>query len=451
MLVGDYARSRELCEAAIAVAQATGARVEEADALICLGQDLVGMGERSAGLEVLRRARSMATEIGDDEVLSHAAVGLSDGLWRDGQLAQAIEVALDGAREARRVGLEVRECVCKGNAAEAAYELGRWDLVDELTRDMLARDLSRVPLAFAHHTAGALARGRGDLAAAEAHVAAQRDAVGQSAAETEGEIIGDEAELALWQRRPEAASTAARKGVEVMAHDALICLIMASLGLRAEADRAELARARRDDEAERAARERASAFRDTARERAAAAAHSGLEAAMEAEQARADGDSDPALWDAAATAWEARPAPFHAAYARWRQAEAALARRDREQAAPALLAAHGVAVDLGTAALRSELEALARRARIELPDGEPASAEEAEAGAPAAVAELGLTARELEVLEHLALGQTNRQIADELFISVKTAGVHVSHILSKLGAANRGEAGAIAHRLGLVP
>jgi DNA-binding CsgD family transcriptional regulator/tetratricopeptide (TPR) repeat protein len=451
MLVGDYTRSRELCEAAIAVAQAIGARVEEADALICLGQDLVGMGDRSAGLEVLRRARSIATEIGDDEVLSHVAVGLSDGLWRDGQLAQAIEVALDGAQASRRVGLEVRECICNGNAAEAAYELGRWDLVDELTRDMLARDLSGVPLAFAHHTAGALARGRGDLAAAEAHVAAQRDAVGHDAAWAEGEIIEDEAQLALWQRRPEAASTAARRGAEVMAHDALICLTMAWLGLRAEADRAELARARRDDEAERAARERASAFRDTARECVAAAAHPSLEAAIAAEQTRADGDSDPALWDAAASAWEARPAPFQGAYARWRQAEAALARRDREPAARALLAAHGVAVDLGAGALRSELEALARRARIELADGEPASAEEAESGAPAAVAELGLTARELEVLEHLALGQTNRQIADELFISVKTAGVHVSHILSKLGAANRGEAGAIAHRLGLVP
>jgi DNA-binding NarL/FixJ family response regulator len=54
------------------------------------------------------------------------------------------------------------------------------------------------------------------------------------------------------------------------------------------------------------------------------------------------------------------------------------------------------------------------------------------------------------VLERLVLGRTNRQIAGELFISVKTAGVHVSHILAKLGAANRGEAAAIAHRLGLV-
>jgi DNA-binding NarL/FixJ family response regulator len=147
-------------------------------------------------------------------------------------------------------------------------------------------------------------------------------------------------------------------------------------------------------------------------------------------------------------AWEARPAPFKAAYARWRQAEAALARRDRAQAERALHAAHPTAADLGAQALQAELEALARRARIELPTGteEPAAGEP-----PPASDDLGLTARELDVLQHLARGETDRQIADALYISVRTAGVHVSHILSKLSAANRGEAAAIAHRLGLAP
>jgi DNA-binding NarL/FixJ family response regulator len=59
---------------------------------------------------------------------------------------------------------------------------------------------------------------------------------------------------------------------------------------------------------------------------------------------------------------------------------------------------------------------------------------------------LGLTAREAEVLALMARGLTNREIADELVISVKTAGVHVSHILSKLDVPNRLEAAAIAHR-----
>ncbi|MYV68164.1 hypothetical protein GT043_19935, partial [Streptomyces sp. SID2131] len=62
----------------------------------------------------------------------------------------------------------------------------------------------------------------------------------------------------------------------------------------------------------------------------------------------------------------------------------------------------------------------------------------------------GLTRREQDVLRLVAAGRTNRQIAEELFISPKTASVHVSHILAKLGVAGRGEAAALAHRLHLL-
>jgi DNA-binding NarL/FixJ family response regulator len=59
-----------------------------------------------------------------------------------------------------------------------------------------------------------------------------------------------------------------------------------------------------------------------------------------------------------------------------------------------------------------------------------------------------LTPREREVLGLIADGRTNRQIAETLFITQKTASVHVSNILSKLDVANRGEAAALAHRAG---
>lgn len=61
-----------------------------------------------------------------------------------------------------------------------------------------------------------------------------------------------------------------------------------------------------------------------------------------------------------------------------------------------------------------------------------------------------LTTRELEVLHLLARGRTNGQIASQLFISVKTASVHVTHILAKLGASSRGEAVALARDQGLL-
>jgi DNA-binding NarL/FixJ family response regulator len=61
------------------------------------------------------------------------------------------------------------------------------------------------------------------------------------------------------------------------------------------------------------------------------------------------------------------------------------------------------------------------------------------------------TACEREVLALIADGRTNRPIAQELFITAKTASVHVSNILGKLGAPNRGEAAALAHRAGFEP
>jgi DNA-binding NarL/FixJ family response regulator len=94
---------------------------------------------------------------------------------------------------------------------------------------------------------------------------------------------------------------------------------------------------------------------------------------------------------------------------------------------------------LGASLLRLDIERLARRARLAVPGTEP--------GGPAT---LGLTRREAQVLALVAAGHTNRQIGRALYMSEKTAEVHVSHILSKLGVATRGEAGAVAHRAGLV-
>jgi LuxR family maltose regulon positive regulatory protein len=62
-----------------------------------------------------------------------------------------------------------------------------------------------------------------------------------------------------------------------------------------------------------------------------------------------------------------------------------------------------------------------------------------------------LTGRELEVLRLIAAGRSNQRIARELFVSLDTVKKHVSHLLGKLGAANRTEAAARARQLGLIP
>ena len=62
----------------------------------------------------------------------------------------------------------------------------------------------------------------------------------------------------------------------------------------------------------------------------------------------------------------------------------------------------------------------------------------------------GLSQREVEVLRLIAAGKTDREIADELFISVRTVGYHVGNILNKTATANRTEAATYASRNGLV-
>ena len=105
--------------------------------------------------------------------------------------------------------------------------------------------------------------------------------------------------------------------------------------------------------------------------------------------------------------------------------------------------AHTVATRMGAVPLVRELELLAQRARLDLaPPGSEPSGRKKGLEDP-----LGLTPREAEVLTLVARGYTNREIADELVISVKTASVHVSHILGKLAVPNRFEAAAVAHRV----
>ena len=134
------------------------------------------------------------------------------------------------------------------------------------------------------------------------------------------------------------------------------------------------------------------------------------------------------------------------------EAAAAEQARDRhaDAAGAALARAWTLASEFGARLLVAEIDSLARRARIGLAPPQGGGAADGPAREPATMAdELGLTPREREVLALVADGRTNRQIAEVLFISDKTASVHVSNILAKLGVANRGEAAAVAHRLHL--
>src|SRR6266511_2469325 len=168
----------------------------------------------------------------------------------------------------------------------------------------------------------------------------------------------------------------------------------------------------------------------------------------QAERSRLEGASDPERWQAAAAAYDRLQRPFEAAYARFRQAEALLAARaSRQQAEQALRSAHRTAVALGAGPLRREIELLAQRGRLRL--DEQVNTTPPAAVPPSPTAPLGLTRRETEVLALVAQGRSNRHIGQQLVITEKTASLHVSHILTKLGVASRVEAAGVAHRLGL--
>jgi DNA-binding NarL/FixJ family response regulator len=144
--------------------------------------------------------------------------------------------------------------------------------------------------------------------------------------------------------------------------------------------------------------------------------------------------------------WDGRGNAYLVAYCGWRIAETRLNDGDRAGAASALGEAHAIAARLGAAPLRAALEGLAARSRLEILS-EPVVVAPVMSDGP--VDPFGLTRRERDVLPLLVKGRTNRQIAEELFISENTAGVHVSNILGKLGATSRTEAAGIAARLGL--
>ena len=459
MLQRLYPESRTLADEAIAMALATGARQIEGHALNTRGEDRVHAGEVDEALADLDEALRIAEEVGNLDDIGRAYANRIDVLEVAGRLEDAVQVDSAGLAVSRRLGVLSpfgTHFLC--NAANLLHQLGRWD---EAARAAEEAAESGPPLGInailAREVAARLAVGRGRFAEAESELRALRPLADQAAdAQVIEPVHASLAELLLWLRRPDEAAAVVEAGLGGVADSSDIRHTqLYVLGLRAHADRAELARARRTpDEAVAAVATGRALLEAVSQRHAAAGGVPALEpqstawmALAAAEAGRLEGTADVESWQAAAAAWEAIARPYVAAYARLREAEAVLAARgDRKRATASLARVAELAAALGAEPLGRAAETLAQRARLSLEATAPEHA-----GPPLGEAErLGLTAREREVLGLVAVGRTNRQIGEELFISEKTAGVHVSNILGKLGVAGRGEAAAVAHRLGLV-
>jgi ATP/maltotriose-dependent transcriptional regulator MalT len=377
-------------------------------------------------------------------------------------LEESVDVAMSGVATTAQLGLMRffgTHLLC--NVADAQYRLGRWDESERAVRRADEAGPLGINEILVQELLGRLAVARGRYEEAEQRLRPLAP-LAERAVDIQfiGPVEASLAELALWQGRPNDAAERVAAAIRLIDHSPEIRISeIYALGLRANADVAELARIRRTPGQEREAIVAGEALLDKVRRRHAdvVATRPPFEPMSkawlllcEAEAARLHGQADPSAWLECVRAWEQPLRPYVVAYACWREAEARLAARaDREPAATALRAAFDIAEQLRAEPLLREVRALAARARLSLGPAEPDEAADAPV-APDQAASLGLTAREREVLALVALGRTNRQIADELFISGNTAGVHVSNIIGKLGVTSRGEAAAIAHRLGLV-
>ena len=450
MFAWRFDESLAICEQALALARAAGAHAVELRAIQDLGRNLAYLGRSDEGLAHLRQALQLAEEAGDPLALLQVYTSLSDVLMMLGRPRESAQAGERGLEAVCRYRID--STVLVANSIEALIAVGEWDQADSLSAAALRAITANFPYMLLMLRAD-IELGRGDFEAARAHL----EAALATLREDRGLGIYDvyRAELALWERRWTEAEQAVRDGLARARsrHAAQLRVWFCAKGLRAQAELAALASARRDADAVRNWRTRAQKLIAVARRAAAEAAMvtpnaGGWLALAEAEYARARGVARPQSWSQAAASWERLERPPLVAYCRWRQAEALVAARaSRTGAGAPLRQAHAAAARIGATPLLRELELLAARARLDLAPPQATFPQ----GKQVPEETLGLTPREAEVLSLLARGYTNREIAATLVISVKTASVHVSHILRKLAAPNRLEAAAIAHRLAPPP
>ena len=445
----SWKRARALATYAqtLMYARAADAPWVEADALVTLAQLSEGSGRVEQAIGLYTAAHQQARDAQVLGVELRAAFQLARSRLERGDLAGAVETAHEGVARAEEKGLGLAPYGLDLEYLHylAHYAEGSWDHAADLADSFPVRVTT-------------VAEARLSAMALFVEVGQGNPVVGERRAWLEpfwpgdrfGEYIarGLLAEHALWRGDPDGALAEVEAALVTQADEdgyAPPVIRVAAIGLAAHATRVARARATGDEQAVKAELKAARRLIGVAREGAAYPRQPkfvlgidgrGWLARAEAEWGRVRGKNDPAAWQAVVDAF-GPGFVYESARARWRLAEALAGTGQREEAEHEWKLATDAAERLAAVPLLTALADVARRARL---GPRPASYP------PGVLA--GLTAREREVLELLSEGMSNREIADKLFIAPKTASVHVSNILAKLGASSRTEAAAIAYRQG---
>jgi ATP/maltotriose-dependent transcriptional regulator MalT len=451
-LRGRFREAIAAGEAALALAEKAGSLRSEGEVLNTIGMTRIALGQIDEGIECMRRALEITREDEDVEGTVYAYTNFADALNLAGRTLEALALAREGLAAAPRRMTRGLDWAMM-TVSDIALGAGEWALAranlgpppDQVEgRSRIFRQLREADLA--------LGVGDDDRAAV-----ALEDIEPLVASSTEPQWIGTFGALLAELRRRRGDLVGARAAVaesldriELCTDDVARIARVGVAGVRVEADVAQRARDLREKADERDAIKRARIHVQRLR---AAAQDGGLveratHALGAAELIRARGRHEPEPWLKAAGEWEAIDRPYPAGVARLRAAEAYVERGDRTRAVEPARAALETAQRLGAGWLEREVTMLCDRARLVLADGSsgPAPAASAETGPEDP---FGLTPRERQVLALIAEGATNRQIGAALYMAEKTASVHVSRILAKLGVRSRTQAAALAHRLGL--
>ncbi|MFD3615916.1 AAA family ATPase [Streptomyces sp. NPDC058676] len=436
-------------ERAVEYARMVGVRETEMNARLTLGGLMVEAGDVEAGLAEMFEVKQRTVEYGISTIGGRAYVNLPDALESVGRSKEAVPILEEGLAYSQKFGLLDSEAYIWGNFAETLYSLGRWDRAAEAGTKAERVGQSAKPRGFHATLRAELALARGDLATAAGHLTAARGHFGNHdrAPQHELPLVRIAIGIAAGEGRLLDARAELERAMDAGFPPATQRYVWRMLlsAAAAEADARDLPAA---DPGRTEILER---IRATAKPLPThVPVWQAYECWVRAELLRAEGGTCADTWTQVVTAFEALERPYDLARVRHRLAEALLLSGEdgdnRDRATELLRLAHAVASHLGARPLADSVTLLAQRARLPLnrPSGQaPAPADPADT--------LGLTGRERDVLRLVSAGRTNRQIAEALFISPKTASVHVSNILAKLGVSGRGEAAAVAHRLGLFP